>query len=88
MTLGGSRFPGGLGAMLIEILPFLRGIASDIQRVLGDDNPALVPTVMVAYALTSFLIGVTFLALGLSRAGRLVSSPPISWHNNYVRRPS
>ncbi|KAJ7501843.1 hypothetical protein B0H11DRAFT_2275043 [Mycena galericulata] len=29
MTLGGSQFPGALGAMLIEILPFLRGIATD-----------------------------------------------------------
>ncbi|KAJ7939422.1 hypothetical protein B0H13DRAFT_2300691 [Mycena leptocephala] len=31
MTMGGSRFPGPLGAMLIEILPFLRGIGSDIR---------------------------------------------------------
>ncbi len=73
MTIGGSMFPGALGAMLIEILPFLRGIGSDIHRKLGDDSPALIPTVMVAYALTSFLIGILFIVLGVCRAGRLVS---------------
>ena len=64
MTLGGSLLPGALGAMLIEILPFLRGIGSDIQQTLGDDNPALVPTVMVANALTSFIVGIVFVVLG------------------------
>lgn len=72
MTLWGSRFPGALGAMLIEILPFLRGIGSDLQRALGDDSPKLVPTVMVAYTLTSFLIGIIFFALGFFKAGRIV----------------
>ena len=72
MTLGGSLFPGALGAMLIEILPFLRGIACDIQSALGDENPALVPTVMVAYAFTSFLIGIVFTGLGVLKAGVLV----------------
>lgn len=72
MTIGGSLFPGGIGAMLIEILPLLRGIASAIQRALDDDSPAIIPTVMVAYALTSFLIGVIFIALGVFRAGLLV----------------
>lgn len=59
--------------MLIEILPFLRGIASDIQNKLGDDNPNVLPTVMVAYAMTSFLIGVAFTALAVFRCGMLVS---------------
>lgn len=72
MTLGGSRFPGALGAMLIEILPFLRGVGSDIRTALGADNPALVPTVMAAYALTSFLTGFVFIMLGILRLGGLV----------------
>ena len=72
MTLGGSRFPGALGSMLIEILPFLRGIASKIQERLGDEHPSLVPTVFAAYALTSFLVGVVCTILGLFRCGRLV----------------
>lgn len=73
LTLGGSLFPGALGSMLIEILPFLRGIASSIHKRLGDDNPNVLPTVMVAYTLTSFLIGVIFIALAVFRCGRLVS---------------
>jgi MFS superfamily sulfate permease-like transporter len=79
MTLGGSRFPGALGAMLIEILPFLRGIASDIARALGSSHPGLIPTVMAAYALTSLLTGAAFILLGLLKLGTLVcdaSFPP------------
>ncbi len=72
ITLGGSLIPGALGAMLIEILPFLRGIGSDIQHALGDDSPALIPTIMVAYALTSFLIGFVFIGLGIFKAGMFV----------------
>lgn len=74
MTLGGSLIPGALGAMLIEILPFLRGIGFDIHHVLGDDSPALVPTIMFAYALTSFLVGFVFIALGVFKAGILVGA--------------
>lgn len=74
MTLGGSLFPGALGAMLIEVLPFMRGVASDIRNALGDDNPAVVPTVMVAYSLSSFLIGIVFLVLGALGLGRFVSA--------------
>lgn len=69
MTLGGSLFPGALGSMLIEVLPFLRGIATDIQGVLGRDSPNLLPTVVAAYAMTSFLVGFCFLVLGLLRLG-------------------
>ncbi|KAF7327188.1 hypothetical protein MKEN_00295900 [Mycena kentingensis (nom. inval.)] len=77
MTLGGSRFPGGFCAMLIEILPFLRGIATDIHAALGGgDHPALIPTVMAAYALTSFLTGMGFLLLGLFKIGNLVAYFP------------
>lgn len=75
MTLGGSLFPGALGAMLIEVLPFMRGVASDIQNALGDDSPSVVPTVMVAYALSSFLIGIIFIIIGGLGLGRLVSRP-------------
>jgi hypothetical protein len=75
MTLGGSLFPGALGSMLIEVLPFLRAIASNIQAKLGDEDPHLIPTVLAAYALTSFLVGAVFTALAVARCGRLVSHP-------------
>lgn len=70
MTLGGSLFPGALGSMLIEILPFLRGIATSIQNRMGADSPSLLPTVMAAYAMTSFLTGAVFLVLGVFRCGK------------------
>lgn len=73
MTFGGSLFPGALGSMLIEVLPFLRGIASNIQDELGDGHLDLIPTVMAAYALTSFLVGAAFACLAIFRCGRLVS---------------
>lgn len=83
MTLGGSRFPGALGAMLIEILPFLRGVGSDIRNTLGSDHPGLVPTVMVAYASTSFLTGFLFIALGLLKLGKVVSLADIHFATIY-----
>ncbi|KAF7352091.1 hypothetical protein MVEN_01171900 [Mycena venus] len=76
MTLGGSRFPGATGTMLIEILPFLRGMANDIRGVLGNDHPGLIPTVMAAYALTSFLTGAAFFILGILKLGNLVAYFP------------
>ncbi|KAJ7111714.1 sulfate transporter family-domain-containing protein [Mycena epipterygia] len=76
MTLGGSRFPGALGCMLIEILPLLRGVASNIRSALGDEHPGLIPTVMAAYALTSFLTGAAFIILGLLKLGNLVAYFP------------
>ncbi|KAK7733904.1 hypothetical protein SLS53_008054 [Cytospora paraplurivora] len=76
MTMGGSLFPGALGAMLIEVLPFMRGVASDIRDALGDDSPSVVPTVMFAYALSSFLIGIVFLLTGALGLGRWISYFP------------
>ncbi|TFK33141.1 sulfate transporter family-domain-containing protein [Crucibulum laeve] len=76
MTLGGSLFPGALGQMLIEIFPFLRSIARSIRDALGDDNPSVLPTVMAAYALTSFLTGMAFIVLGGLKCGRLVEYFP------------
>lgn len=72
--MGGSRFSGAIGSMLVEVLPFLRAIASTIRDTLGDDNPALIPTVMTAYAMTSILTGLVFLTLGALKCGRLVCS--------------
>ncbi|KAF2727544.1 hypothetical protein EJ04DRAFT_594717 [Polyplosphaeria fusca] len=80
MTLGGSLFPGALGSMLIEVLPFLRNIASSIQDRIGEGDPAILPTVMAAYALTSFLVAFVFIALGLLKCGRLLTLPASSDH--------
>ncbi|PSN58749.1 hypothetical protein BS50DRAFT_682641 [Corynespora cassiicola Philippines] len=76
MTFGGSRLPGALGSMLVEVLPFLRAAALTIQRELGEDHPGLLPTVMATYALTSLLLGIMFCLLGLFRCGGLAAYFP------------
>ncbi|KAF2653097.1 hypothetical protein K491DRAFT_21363 [Lophiostoma macrostomum CBS 122681] len=76
MTFGGSLFPGALGSMFLEVLPFLRAIATSIQDKLGEDHPGVLPTVMATYALTSLLVGVILLGLGMLRCGRLVEYFP------------
>lgn len=58
--------------MLAEVLPFLRDIASGIQDELGSSHPGVLPTTMVAYALTSLLLGIVFAMLGMLRCGSLV----------------
>lgn len=62
--------------MLAEAIPFLRGIASSIRGVLGDGHPGIVPTTMVAYAMTSILFGVFLLALAVLKCGRLAGYFP------------
>lgn len=62
--------------MLIEILPFLRAIASEIQSKLGYDHPGVLPTTAVAYALTSLLLGAMFLIVGALRCGSLAGFFP------------
>jgi hypothetical protein len=83
MTLGVSKFPGALGSVPIEILPFLRGVATDIRGALGDNHPGLVPTVMAAYALTSVLTRAAFILLGVLKLGNLVRPVPL-WLSFYL----
>lgn len=74
LSLGGSGFEGAFGAMLTEVLPFLRAVASDIRQSVGDDSPRLIPTVVVAYAMTSILIGLCFLVMAALKLGWIVSA--------------
>lgn len=76
-TLGGSIFKGGNGSMMIEVVPFYHILVKDIVRVVGEDNgAAIVPTTMVAFALSSILTGLLFLLLGVFRLGVLISYFP------------
>ena len=74
MTMDGSLFSGALGAMLIEILPFLRGIGSDIRRTIGEDIPALIPLSWVPMALRIFSLASSSKHWSVFKPGRLVSS--------------
>jgi sulfate permease, SulP family len=76
MTFGGSTIRGAFGSMLVEVLPLLRDIAVVIQTSLGSDSDALVPTVLVAYSLCSFLMGLAFLGLGVFRASHVIGYFP------------
>ncbi|KAF2430527.1 hypothetical protein EJ08DRAFT_588970 [Tothia fuscella] len=78
-SLGGSRFKGGVGSEMIEVVPFFHKMAYMILAQLGDDNPQVVmATVITSYALSSILTGIIFLLLGLFRLGDLVSFFPRS----------
>lgn len=68
--------PSAMGSMLAEALPFLRSIAASIQKELGSGHPGVLPTTMVAYALTSLLLGAVFLLLAALRCGRLTGYFP------------
>jgi MFS superfamily sulfate permease-like transporter len=66
---------GTLGA-LAEALPFLRSIATSIHKELGNGHPGALPTIMVAYASTSLLLGVVFFVLAALRCGSLAGYFP------------
>lgn len=68
--------PSALGSMLAEALPFLRNIATSIQKELGPMHPGVLPTTMVAYVSTSLLMGAVFFALAALRCGRLIGYFP------------
>lgn len=76
LTLGGSQFSCSLGSMLAEVLPFLRDIASGIQDELGTGHPGVLPTTMIAYALSSLLLGAVFAALSMLRCGKVIGYFP------------
>ncbi|KAL6166017.1 hypothetical protein ACJQWK_07387 [Exserohilum turcicum] len=76
LTCGGSSMPSALGSMLAEALPFLRNIATSIQQELSPEHPGVLPTTMVAYALTSLLLGGVFFVLAALRCGRLTGYFP------------
>lgn len=78
LSLGGSGLPPALGSMLAELLPFFRSIASRIQSELGSMHPGVLPTTMVAFALSSLMLGLLFLMLAALRCGSLVAYFPTS----------
>ena len=74
--MGGSSIDGALGSMLFEIMPFLRGIASDLSQRLGPDSQSLLPTVAAAFSLCSLLIGFVFTLMSIAKSGRLLEYIP------------
>lgn len=57
-TFGGSKFAGGNGSMMIEVVPFFHILAASIVSEIGEDNPReVVATTMVAFMSSSLLTG-------------------------------
>ncbi|KAI8975767.1 sulfate transporter family-domain-containing protein [Mycotypha africana] len=73
----GSVFDGGNGSMMIEVVPFLHLMAEKIISVAGQNNPAVViPSTMVAFALSSIMTGLAFFLLGALKLGSLIGFFP------------
>ncbi|KAI8091871.1 sulfate transporter family-domain-containing protein [Thamnidium elegans] len=76
-SCGGSVFKGGNGSMMIEVVPFLHIMAEKIVTVVGKDNPSVViPSTMVAFALSSIMTGLAFFLLGALKLGSLIGFFP------------
>ncbi|KAI9294301.1 hypothetical protein K502DRAFT_292471 [Neoconidiobolus thromboides FSU 785] len=74
---GGSRFGGGNGGFMIEVVPFLHIICNIILNDLGEAGKQyVIPTVMVAYALSTIVTGIVFLGLGWYKLGSLMEFFP------------
>ncbi|KAI0238431.1 hypothetical protein L0F63_006271 [Massospora cicadina] len=74
---GGSTFGGGNGGFMIEVVPFLHIIGSTVIEDLGEPGrDMVVPTTLVAYALSSVVTGLAFFGLGWFKLGSLMEFFP------------
>jgi SulP family sulfate permease len=74
---GLSKFKGGNGSMMIEVMPFLHIICQTIIEKIGADKPKeIIATVMVAYAISTILTGLVFYLLGTFKMGNIMSFFP------------
>lgn len=76
-SLGGSRFRGGIGSEMIEVVPFFHKMAFTIMNKVGEDNPkAVIATTITSYAISSVLTGLVFFLMGVFRFGYIVGFIP------------
>lgn len=76
-SLGLSKFQGGVGSEMIEVVPFFHKMAYSIMNQMEGKPPeAIIATTIVSYCLSSILTGLIFLALGAFKLGNLVSFFP------------
>ncbi|GAA5908062.1 Vsb1p [Sporobolomyces salmoneus] len=66
----GSIFAGGIGSMMIEVVPFFHAIVNILDSRINDEE-TLVATTMLSFALSSILTGLAFGLLGKLRLGRM-----------------
>lgn len=76
-SAGGSRFGGGNGGFMIEVIPFFHIICRTIIDDVGvNGQDMVIPTTMVAYALSTIVTGLVFLCLGWFKLGSLMEFFP------------
>lgn len=75
-SAGGSRFGGGNGGFMIEVIPFFHIICRTIIEDVGGNQDMVIPTTMVAYALSTIVTGLVFLCLGWFKLGSLMEFFP------------
>ncbi|KAI2629816.1 sulfate transporter family protein [Hypoxylon sp. NC1633] len=73
----GSKFRGGVGSELIEVVPFFHNMASTITSLVGEDKPdAVIATTITSFAISSMLTGLVFYLMGKFRLGYIVGFIP------------
>ncbi|KAF9116263.1 hypothetical protein BGX27_003856 [Mortierella sp. AM989] len=76
-SLGGSAFKGANGSMMIEVVPFLHLMAETVVARIGAENrDAVLATTILAYALSTVMTGLAFMALGYFKLGSLIAFFP------------
>ncbi|EZF46076.1 hypothetical protein H112_00920 [Trichophyton rubrum D6] len=76
-SCGGSVFKGGIGAEMIEVVPFFHAMATQILNRVGDDDPrAVYATTILAFSLSAILTGLVFFSMGACRLGSLIGFFP------------
>ncbi|CZT01608.1 related to sulfate transporter [Rhynchosporium agropyri] len=76
-SFGGSKFKGGVGSEMIEVVPFFHKMAFTILHVVGEENPdSVIATTIVSYAISSILTGLIFFLMGSFGFGYIVGFIP------------
>lgn len=75
-VLGGTNFSQALGAMLIEVLPFMQNISSKLATIITDDREALLATAVTSYVLSALILGTLLLVLGFFEMDRWIAYFP------------
>ena len=69
-----SQFKCVNGSMMIEVIPFLHAICAHISANVAPEQ--ILPTVMIAYALSSIMTGIVFFVIGYAKFGEFMEFFP------------
>ncbi|RHY28580.1 hypothetical protein DYB32_005866 [Aphanomyces invadans] len=69
---GMSSFDCSVGMMMVENVPFMHTLSLSIVAEVGASSPTALPTILVAYALSSVVVGCMFYALGYFKLGSVI----------------